>query len=686
MKVFNITLLQQNKHIQEFVNSKFFPPTIIGAIMIISYGLSAPWLGFYGDDWSYIWLLFKGPGLNTMLGASRVGFVPFYEFLSKILGPSPIGWQVYMLLLRGVNAYFFWMILHKLWPQYRRYSIIAALFYAVYPGFYLHSVAVNISMFFVLLSCFYLSILLNLFWVDSPRKRWGLAIMALIFSAINLTLAEYFYFMEMVRPIILYLYYSRNTQGLWLNFKKSIQGWIPFFILFLLTSVWRLLFQPKLNAFYSMKLLDDISASPVSGITSQIIRMLQDLWQSGIFPWFNAVYPARLLALPNAPEKIFLAILFTLFIVFLIFQFLTTICKPDQRVNKMAMTWISLGLLWFFISGWSIWLPKLAIIHVFSTTRFTMPFIPGATLILTGLIMLLHKKRIVQLVLISTLLAGAVSTQLLLANYFRMDWVRQKSFFHQLTWRFPGLEKGTVLLISRNPMTNGEENSISAGVDWVYSRGNPLSSDYYAYFNPDKFYIDLGEILPGEEITRGHLVGKFTANLDRSVTLYLDSRNCIRTLYPDLDIYNNRLNSFIRGYISESRPNDVLISADPETARNLKQVFGAQQQHDWCWLYQAADLASQTGRWEAIPGLADQYLDPDEYSHDWQKLMVFVEAYARNQEWQKAEDLLRGIPAPAPGDRKVYCKITLRWLDELELSPSLQEYLIEQRNEIGCGE
>ena len=665
----------------------WFAAISLFVVNFLAYGVLAPWLGFYGDDWGYIWLLFKGPGLESFLGSSRVGFIPFYEFLAFILGPNPLAWFGYMLVVRIANSFAFWLILQKMWPQVRWGTLTAALLYAVYPGFFLNSAAVNISMFLILLTFFYLSIYLALLWISANRRRWVYLILALILSVASITLSEYFFFMELIRPIILFIFLAAGEKTWRKRLLNTLRHWLPFLAAFLATVIWRLMLQSKINAHYTMKLLEDFRADPFQTGIAQLTHMLSDLLQSGVFVWLKAIYPKQLLSLPNAPVIVFLGVLGLLLIVVLFYQFFITRRISNTPANaRVGMLFIFLGFCWIMLGGWSIWLAKLVVTPVFSTTRFTMPFMPGAALLITGLMLLIPVPSYVRLVITSLLLAGSISTQLLVANFFRMDWVKQEAFYRQMTWRFPGLEKGTMVLISRNPLDNGEENSIASALNWIYSPGNLDGVDYYGYFNPEKFAWDLGSIEPGQQVTQPHLVGSFTADLGKSVAVVLDSRNCMRVLYPGLDEHNSRLNDFMRQYIPYTHPDTVLTAPDPITAVNLKQVFGSEPEHGWCWLYQQADLLSRNGEWDEITKLADGYLDPDEYRNDWQKLTIFIEAHIRAGEWGKAERLLNQIDDPLPGERAVFCRITKSWLDVLQLDPDFSMIVTDRRVKMDCAE
>jgi hypothetical protein len=149
----------------------------------------------------------------------------------------------------------------------------------------------------------------------------------------------------------------------------------------------------------------------------------------------------------------------------------------------------------------------------------------------------------------------------------------------------------------------------------------------------------------------------------------------------DEDIY-----AFIRQYLPYTHPDQVLRPANPITQTALQQVFKDEPQKDWCWLYQESDLESRKGNWDKIVSLADNYLVPNEYTKDKQKLLVFVEAYTRKGNWKKAEWVMSTIGRINPGDEPVYCATYQKWLDEIVLDPEFKQVLIDKRDNMACSE
>src|SRR5581483_8703864 len=90
-------------------------PLFILGISILAFGLLVPWLGFYQDDWHpiYYWTHEGVDGLRRFFFFdSRPFAFIVLEPLFHLLGISPLGWHVGILLLRFFTAFCFLEILN----------------------------------------------------------------------------------------------------------------------------------------------------------------------------------------------------------------------------------------------------------------------------------------------------------------------------------------------------------------------------------------------------------------------------------------------------------------------------------------------------------------------------------------------------------------------------------------------
>ena len=90
-------------------------PVIFLLLVIASFGLLIPKLGFYWDDWPVIFMT---------QNQGNAGFWAFYQYdrpfsawtyilAAPILGTRPIGWHIFSLILRWLTVVFAWLALQK---------------------------------------------------------------------------------------------------------------------------------------------------------------------------------------------------------------------------------------------------------------------------------------------------------------------------------------------------------------------------------------------------------------------------------------------------------------------------------------------------------------------------------------------------------------------------------------------
>lgn len=668
---------------------RLFSFILLLIVGLLAYGIMLPLVGFYGDDWSYIWLLYKGGGIDVFLWNNRGLLIPLFKFLGQILGSHPLPWQIYNFCLHLLTAFSFWLVLDQLWPALRKYTRLAAVLFLIYPGYKLSYVSVNMSIFFIVLPCLLFSFYLSLRVERTPAKKWLFLAGSLLLEIINLTLTEYFFFMELIRPVLLYLQFRRMGQPVRQSIKKSFTAWLPFLGIFVIAVIWRKFNQTNINGYYTLTLLENLKANPLAATFQWIKQMAGDMFKTNILAWAVAVYPKAILRGQHLPYYYYLGAILLVGALLAFFIYRRSSKSVETGPVSTGLLWIGLGVLWSLFSGWPIWLAQLKIGTDFVTSRFFLPFIIGSVLVAAGLVMLLARQRIAQAALTALLIISSIGFQNLLGNNYRMDWQSQKAFFTQLYWRFGQIKPGTLFIFSESPTSEGEENSFSAEMNWIFSPTKADKNlDYYGYFIEEKFDQDNPGMLDGQPVLKGHHIGDFTASAEQIVTVYIDKRNCIRVLYPRYDTLRGQYNSFTRQMAAFSNPSAAEdkseIMDDAITPREmLSSTFGAPAQPDWCQFYQQADMLRQKNDWSGIAEISDQ-INPLDFLQDWQKLTLFVEANARAGRSDRAAELLHEIDSQTPTDKTMYCAITSDWIDTLSPSGKFLEEITRGRRRFKC--
>ena len=118
-------------------------PLLFLLVTIVAYGLLLPLTGFYWDDWPFAWMArFLGPqefipafaGVRPFLG-------PIFFVTTSLIPPVPLYWQIFALVIRFIAVLSAWFALGQIWPRHKRQTLIASLFFLVFPGYSQHWVA-----------------------------------------------------------------------------------------------------------------------------------------------------------------------------------------------------------------------------------------------------------------------------------------------------------------------------------------------------------------------------------------------------------------------------------------------------------------------------------------------------------------------------------------------------------------
>ena len=150
--------------------SKIPMPIVLLFVCILAYGLLVPWLGFYLDDW-YIVLFQKYFGshdFSLFFRGDRPLFAYIYQIFVPIFRDSKLGWQIFAVAAHALASITFWWFLLKLMPRRRKLAAVAALLFAIYPGFQFHWFSVMYSQAYMIQAFYFLSYILM---IDAIQKR-----------------------------------------------------------------------------------------------------------------------------------------------------------------------------------------------------------------------------------------------------------------------------------------------------------------------------------------------------------------------------------------------------------------------------------------------------------------------------------------------------------------------------------
>jgi hypothetical protein len=621
-------------------------PFFLLILCVISFGVLLPWLGVYWDDWPTIWYLhLLGPaGFKDVFAIDRPMLGSIFTVITSLVGQTPAAWQVFSLLARWASCLALGGTLLALWPKNIRQVSWVVLLYAVYPGFMQQYISVTYSGTWIILTAFFLSLGLMIWAVRKPKGAWVMIVVSWLLSAFAMFSSEYFFGLEFLRPVLLWLVLSEQDADTRLKIRQVAIRWFPYLVIIALFLYWRIFLLETPRG--QIQLFDQLAANPLVAGFTLLKTILGDIFESTVIAWgqtLNFLNTLRmgwpltlvyllLVVLAAGGTAVYLALLRT------DSDRNAASLEPGQT-KHWANQAIFLGVLALVLCGWPFWITNLPIRLKFPWDRFTLAMMPGASLLFAGLLVRFIKKQLITAAILGIAVGLAVGAQFQIANQFRVDWNAQKAFFWQLVWRAPQLTPGTTLLTTDIPLKYFSDNSLTAPLNWIYAPDNiSRQMPYLLYDIKVRLGMGLEGLQKGLAINQPYRATDFSGTTSQAIVMVAPPKGCLKLLDPALD----------NGYplkqplISQALPLSNLenIVSNPEQpALPPANMFGPEPSHDWCYYYEKAELARQIKDWQQVSKLGDQVLQGKLKPADPVELLPFIEGFAHVGRWDDARDL-----------------------------------------------
>ncbi|HMB21748.1 MAG TPA: hypothetical protein VKP08_02895 [Anaerolineales bacterium] len=605
---------------------RIHPSLILLLLAVLAYGLLIPQLGFYWDDMPMSWIRYElGPDAMTRyFSTNRPVWGLLYQITTRLLPQVPVYWQIFALLWRWLGAVAVWGIARELWKDKPRFALAVAFLFLLYPGFNQQWASYLYSHFFIVIFFYFYSIYLSL-----KRKP----VPALILSALNLWMMEYFFPLEFARVGFFWTSLRDEYPNPRERIKPTLKLWAPYLAVFALAVFSRLfIFNNQIYGFGLMSKLED---APSTTVFSLIRNVLTSLWTVIVSAWvqmFAAINPAihgmRTIAL-------YVAVILAALAAAAFFLF-----KQNEDLGRRRDSLYAIGLGVFLLpfAGAPFWLTGLSISLAHPASRFTLPFMFAVSLIVMGLLDLIPSQRL-RYGLLVVLVAFAAGRQFLWSTDYLRDWQSLKNLFWQMTWRAPGLKPNTVVLMNEE-LTFYADNSLSPSLNWIYAPGKRSDQiDYVLFYPTNREDGELPELKPDIPIDYDYIAGHFTGNTSQAVAFYYDPPACLRLLDPDIDADNHfiQLESMMREASALSDSSRIVTSSEAV----MPGIYQPEPAHGWCYYFQKADLARQLGDWKTVTRLGDEAFALNDYPNNPLERFVFIEGYAHTGNWDRAVKLSR---------------------------------------------
>ena len=647
-------------------------PLAAALLFIVCFGLFLRQFGFFWDDWVQLLshhlfgyaAYMRYFGERPLSGWTHIVFGPW-------MGESSLRWQIFTLSLRWGCVVTAWWLFQSIWPRYRRNAVLAALLFALYPGFTQQPISVAYHQHWLQYLLFLLSLTLMVLARQHKPYRIFLTIAALLCQLLQLSITEFFVGVELLRPVILWMVIypaldvsPAQAVPLVRRLLKTMLAWVPYLLAFLVYSIWRGFFMPMSSQSQNApSLLISMFSKPLPALVQLFNFAVIDTLNVLIGSW-GQVFELRL---THADQPIVvLSWAASLLTAIALGAYLLRLkSHPDESESMPthpALEWICLGFLGVLLGPAPLWLANKNILwaideDIYHSDRFTLAAMLWASLLLVGIISWLIEHWKGRVLVVAAIVGLLVGFQMRVANDYRWLSVDQSHFYWQLSWRAPAVQSGTALLSEDILFPYQGIFSTASAVNMLYPQPqNPDLVAYWMYSLKPRFNtnnVDVHAVYFDTHQRLTHFVGQTP---DTLLLLYgAPKSNCLWVLRPEDSDYPD-LSPLVKTWLPVS--NLSRIGRKPlDPAYPSPQTFGAEPEHGWCYFFETADLARQFGDWKTAAALGDaaraKGFQPDTSGsnviYEW---MPFIEAYAHQDRWQDAADLtqksLKFDPALAP--------------------------------------
>ncbi len=618
--------------------------------------------GFFWDDWTPLLVShLPQPTLATYIAAfqhNRPGSGLLFGLLFPILGTASYRWSLVSMGLHVATAAALMAWLRALWPRRPGLYAMAALLFLVHPAFTEHAIQIAFTPHWTAYALYLLSWWASVRgWRSSRLGWWALSAASLSLSA---ALVEYFLPLELVRAIwfwaltraepqrtrrlrwlvplwvglflglVMYVHgYSRSFQpdgpSPWVRDPLHSAGKAAYSLLYPILAAWAQAW-PRPETWLHLR---------------QLQRALQLAGQSAIlagYAWWHYTKATAQRSSPDAPPGL-----------------------PLRWLPAIALLGIGVGLAPFLAVG------RFAGFGLY-TGRYTLPALWAAASLWAWFIMRVVRPR-ARLVVLTALAASAGFIQGQALVSFETSWARQQTIYAQLHWRLPSVPPGTAWLVDGALAPYVAEYVVGEALNVLYADQIPSNTTlaYWAF--------DVRQHPPEQQTWQArHKIWTFQGERALPVAYKAVARGgCVWVLDARHANENPYLSPQQRAW---ARQATIPL---PETA-SPRPDFVKADPVQWCAYYQRAELARQRGDWARVLALwrEVQRLDlrpalPFEYG-------PFIEAFARQAEWDQAAWLTRRAwHAALEGDedetRFAMCRLWQRMLaEQAHPAPATQAY------------
>ena len=659
-------------------------------IAIAGFGLLANRLGYYQDDWPYIFYAFnKGiPSLTQELYYdSRPNAAWMYISLFNLLGFNPLAWHITTLLTRWLTATAIWYFLKRVFPEHKREATFAVFLFLVHPFFLIQPYAVNSMLYWGGFFFFAVSLYLMARTVTETKYRIPLIVLAVFLEGLHLFTSEYYVGMVLIRPLILFWLLGDRTATLRERMTKTVLNWLPYLAALAAYVIWRMFLYvpPPIGDRNAPKILYDLLETPITTLVYLIRTALQDSVIVTFTSWYRTL----------VPELLSFASIFNWFVLLVAavtfraaFLFLSKMYSSPSEGS--AKRWLAspliLGVLLVLLGMAPLWIIGQDIVthkNQFAASRFGIGSTLGAALILAVIIENLLDDVKKKITVLSLCIALAVSMHITNAKDFAYSWEKQERLARELLWRAPDIEPGTAIVTDEEILGYMGSYSVSFALITTYQPGD-INTPPYWYF---PFYYtnpNVNDFLAGIPLEGSKLTMDFKGTSQEMILLSYnpEMQRCLWVLQPqdtNLRLVNNDMRQLAAGSdISRIKQTDI-EPAPPEA------LYGETNTQTWCYYFEKADLARQYGQWDEIVRLWNESQSNGDRADNGFEYIPFIEGLGHTGDWEQVKELTKFSKRITAGLEPSLCSAMDRLAESAPASTERDETIINLKEDLDCG-
>ena len=641
------TMMKLQLHLNKISFKEKFTPLLFLLVCFLGFGLLANRLGYYQDDWPYVFYAFnKGiPSLaEELYYDSRPNAAWLYIGLFNLFGFKPIVWHIAAIFFRWITATLLWYVFRRIWPGHKQAVTTAILLFIIHPFFLIQPYAVNSLLYWCGYLFFSASLLIMARSVENGRYRIPLIILAVLLEGLHLFTSEYFVGMVLIRPFILFWLVGRDESGdIRRRLSKTLTFWIPYLLTLGAYAIWRLFLYipPPLGDRNSPKILYALLTSPFDTTVYLLRTALQDSIIITFTSWYRTLVP-ELFSFSSIFDWFVIGIVFIIFVG--TFLYLTRTREYEAKPgSKWLVSPLFLGLFVIFLGMAPIWIIGQDIVthkNQFAGSRFGIGSTLGAALIAAVLIENLIDDQKKKLAVLSLCVALAAGMHLNNEKDFTYSWEKQERLQQQLLWRAPSIEPGTAILTDEEIVGFMGQYALSFSIITSYQPGD-IESPPYWYFPFYYSYPNIEELMQGVPLEDGKLSMSFSGTSKKFLLLSFNPEllRCLWILQPQ-DTNLRLVNNDMRRVSAGSDINLIKQSEGDESTLPVR-IYGKQKNGGWCYYFEKADLARQYQQWDEVRRLWDESQNAGERADNGFEYIPFIEGHGHAEDWEEVRSLTK---------------------------------------------